>query len=226
MRNIVICSYLLIGLSSIAQDDNIRPVDSIEVIRLNIRIEGDNAFIRVLHLPEALEFDFMTFREVNGKCSGGLALDPAIIGQQHSLISLKNQCSARDTFIFSIQNRFESAVKYPSIAFVPWQGLSELRFGEDCYRMSCIPQNDPWMPYVEEPFLISKKNYYLNPENGKIKSGKRIIFFGNYSACELEQWKQIEEFERYSDKRNKIYTGRELITMKRLKLKEWDVNAF
>ncbi len=217
---------LAFSLTSFAQDENFQPIDPTEFLRIHVMIEGDQVFLRILQLPESSEFGYLIFNEVNETCSGGLELNPAIIGQQHTLISLKNSCSESDTFVFIIQNRFENRMKYPPILFRPGQDHSELVFGEGCYKMSCIPENDPWMPYVEEPFLIAKKNYYLNPENGKIMSGKRIIRNGLFTACELESWILIEEFGSYADKNRKIYTGRELIAMKKLKLKEWDFNAF
>jgi hypothetical protein len=225
MKNLHIIIVLLFGFRLIAQDENMRPVDSTEFVRIHVMIGGDQVFVRILQLPESSEFGYLIFNEVNEQCSGGLELNPAIIGKQHTLISLKNSCSESDTFVFIVQNRFENRMKYPPILFRPGQDHSELVFGEGCYKMSCIPQNDPWMPYVEEPFLISKKNYYLNPENGRIMSGKRIIRNGLFTACELESWIPIEEFGSYSDKNMKIYSGRELIAMKRLKMKEWDINA-
>ena len=217
---------LVFSLTTLAQDENFLPIDSTEFVRIDVMISRDQVFVRILQLPESSEFGYLIFNEVNETCSGGLELNPAIIGQQHTLISLKNSCSESDTFVFIVQNRFENRIKYPPILFRPGQDHSELVFGEGCYRMSCIPQNDPWMPYVEEPFLISTKKYYLNPENGKIMSGKRIIRNGLFTACELESWILIEEFGRYPDKNRKIYTGRELIAMKRLKPKEWDFDAF
>ena len=226
MRYFSIFCSILLGYSSFAQDENLQPFDSTEFVRIHVMIDRDQVFVRILQLPESSEFSYLIFNEVNETCSGGLELNPAIIGQQHTIISLKNSCSESDTFVFIVQNRSENRMKYPPIPYIPGQDQSELIFGKDCYRMSCIPENDPWMPYVEEPFLISKKNYYLNPENGKIMSGKRIIRNGLFTACELESWILIEEFGRYADKNMKIYTGRELIAMKRLKQKEWDFDAF
>lgn len=225
MKNFHITIVLFFSFRLIAQDENMRPVDSTEFVRIHVMIDGDQVFVRILQLPESSEFGYLIFNEVNEQCSGGLELNPAIIGKQHTLISLENSCSASDSFVFIVQNRFENRMKYPPILFLPGQDHSELIFGKDCYIMSCIPQNDPWMPYVEEPFLISKKNYYLNPENGRIMSGKRIIRNGLFTACELESWKLIEVFGSYTDKNMKIYSGRELIAMKRLKMKEWDINA-
>lgn len=226
MRYFFIFCSILLGFSSFAQEQKLQPFDSTEFVRIHVMIDGDQVFVRILQLPESSEFSYLIFNEVNETCSGGLELNPAIIGQQHTLIYLKNSCSESDTFVFIVQNRFENRMKYPPIVFLPGQDHSELVFGEGCYKMSCIPENDPWMPYVEEPFLISTDKYYLNPENGKIMSGKRIIRNGLFTACELESWVMIEEFGRYADKNNKIYPGSELIAMKKLKLKEWDFGVF
>lgn len=225
LNHLLIFVLATFSFLSVGQDAEIHQLDSTEFVHIHVKIDEGNVFIRIQQLPESAEFNYLIFNDVNNKCSVKLELNPAIIGQQYRLISLNSTCSTQDSFVFTIQNRFENSMKYPSILFPSGQIHSEIIFGKDCYRMSCIPQNDPWMPYVEEPFLISKMKHYLNPENGKIIRGKRIIRNGLFTACELESWIVIEEFGHYVDKNKKIHTGRELIAMKRLKTEEWDFDA-
>jgi hypothetical protein len=70
------------------------------------------------------------------------------------------------------------------------------------------------MPHSEQPFLLSEDLHYLNPKNGKIYRGKRLIHFGRFDACDLEGFHLISPYANYYNKNNVMYLGSELIKKK------------
>jgi hypothetical protein len=203
--------------------DEFSPFDSTKQVRIHIVIKDHEAFLRVLQLPESAEFSTLFIGSVDGNCSGGLQLDQTLLGKQAIRISVGDRCTDGDTLVMMIKGQFNS-IDYPPVYVTP--GNYTAHFGESCYVLSCIPKNDPWMPYVEEPYLICEDYYYLNPENCKIYKGKRLIHYSRFDACDLQNFCLISSYEQYMDKNNVRHSGSELIRKKRIDLKQWDIEQF
>jgi hypothetical protein len=216
--------FILLLLPFISFSQNEFPLlDSTEQVRIRVEITGNEAFLRLLQLPESAEFSIMHIGSVNGDCSVAFRLEPSLLGQQAIRFSVGDRCTDGDTLVMMIQGQYNS-MDYPPVYIMP--GTFTVRFGENCYVLSCIPKNDPWMPYVKEPFLLSEDYYYLNPGNGKIYKGKRLIHYGRFDACDLQDFRLISPYAWYFDKNKVSHSGSELIRKRKVDLKEWDIEQF
>ncbi len=56
--------------------------------------------------------------------------------------------------------------------------------------------------------------------------GKRAINSDHYSSCEVEHWVLIDPDSVYTDKSKKKHKGSELISKRRISIKNWDMEAF
>jgi hypothetical protein len=219
MKNLL---FFLLPFFSLAQED-FKELDSSQQVRIRLEIIHNEAFFRFLQLPESAEFSVLYLESLNGDCFTGIRLEPSLLGMQALRIDLGDNCTSSDTLLLRIDGQYNH-FDYPPFLFLPGSYYGNL--GENCYVLSCIPQNDPWMPHAEQPYLLSEDLHYLNPKNGKIYRGKRLIHYGRFDACDLEGFHQINSYAKYYDKNNVMYLGSELIKKKKIDLKDWDLGGF
>lgn len=223
MTKLMLILVLTLLQSHSFSQDEFPPLDSTDQVRIHIEINGKEAFLRLLQLPERAEFSVLQLGSVNGDCSNVLQLAPDLVGKQAIRFSVGDRCTDADTLVFSIKGQFNS-IDYPPVYLMP--GTYTVHLGVNCYILSCIPKSDPWMPHAESPYLLSEDLHYLNPKTGKIHRGKRLIHYGRFDACDLENFRIISSYEKYLDKNNTMHLGSELIKQKKIDPEKWDLERF
>ena len=197
MKNIL---FFLLPFFSFAQEE-FKALDSSQQVRIRLQIIHHEAFIRFLQLPESAEFSVLFIESLNGDCNTGIHLEPSLLGMQALRIELGDNCTNSDTLLLRIQGQYNN-LDYPPVLFLPGSYYANL--GENCYILSCVPDNDPWMPHAEQPYLLREDLYYQNPKNGRIRRGKWLIHYSRFDACDLEDWRFILPTDKLNKKKFKL----------------------
>jgi hypothetical protein len=71
-----------------------------------------------------------------------------------------------------------------------------------------------------------KNGFYLNPANGRIRKGIKLVISGNYSICDLEKWNYISPYGLYIDKQGNKFRGSDLIKAGKINIADWNLKVF
>ena len=91
-------------------------------------------------------------------------------------------------------------------------------------RISCVPNQNPYMPTIENPRLICLENWYLNWDNGKIVKGEKAL--EKYSDCVIMDWMLVDPDRYYTDLKQNREKGSTIIKRKKIDTKEWSKDIF
>lgn len=219
--SLLIFQLMLFTNQAFGQDEAFEMIADSQIVHLSLDFGGDHLGVRISKLPEELIGSLLFVQNISKSCFGGAE----IIGQQFPL-ELSGNYRRADTLIIYITSREDRKLQYPAEVYIRYNMNGKIIFGADCYKLNCVPRNDPWMPTAYDPFFFLKFGYYINPKNGKIKKGKRLINSGYYSVCELKHWKYISPFGLYYDKNGIKHRGSDLITIGKIKLSDWNLDRF
>lgn len=213
-------TFTMSGLSARGQDDDFPMLEPEKFIHFRYELSQEHMLFFFYQIPEEMAFRRMVVTNLRTSCSSTLEINESLMLNRQATLDLCQDSRISDTFTISVLE------DYMGICYVPQKIISgvtpnEIKLGENCYRVICEPENDPWMPSAERPFLFSKNDYYLNPTNGRILKGKRAVESGLYSGCDLEYWILIDPDATYTNKSNVKFKGADLIKRKRIKVKEW-----
>lgn len=228
MSRLIPFSFLILFLNvGYNQSDDFPLLDESEIVHLRCRAALNTCLVKIIHLPEALFYSVMCISNTSNNFYHCIHLDPYQHLTQEIQFVLSDTYLGDDLMTLYFQNVYNGYdLQYScTFRFTSREGL-EIKLGEDAYKLSCIPQNDPWMPHAEQPYLFYKDEFYLNPKSGFIMKGKRAVNSGLYTPCILEDWKRIEPNVFYTNKNGEKFSGSELISKRRIKLKEWDLEVF
>ncbi len=219
--SLLIFQLMLFTNQAFGQDEAFEMIADSQIVHLSLDFGGDHLGVRISKLPEELIGSLLFVQNISKSCFGGAE----IIGCQFSL-ELSGDYRRTDTLIISIASREDRKLQYPAEVYIRNNINGQIIIGADCYKLNCVPKNDPWMPTAYEPFFFPKYGYYINPKNGKIKKGRRLINSGYYDACDLKHWKYISPFGLYYDKNGIKHRGSDLITKGKIKLSDWNMDFF
>lgn len=216
----------LLGLftwnKGISQDaTEFKLLDKSKFVILNLRINFNHCEILFDQIPEGLAGCRIVFQNQTHGYIHTLEI-PFDYPKQISF-TMGNSYLNLDTFLISIDNRFDNFLTYVPVKIIVHDGSNTVRLGENCYLLECIPNNDPWMPHVPKPYLFSINDYYLNPKTGRIQRGKKIVNSLLYDACELENFIWINPNRIYTNIKNERYSGNQMIHLKRINIKDWNL---
>ena len=220
---ILVSITTVLGLqSTYGQNEEFKFLEDKEIVRPDYQFHGRNVYIRLNPLSQEILGGGIVIKNLSRPCSGS-----ADISDSHIQIELSSNYESTDTFIMYITRLGRGGPPYyPPAEIIFGVTGTDIRFGENCYKLNCVFENDPWMPTLDDPFFFSKNSYYLNSKNGKIMKGERAINSGRFSSCDLKQWYLIYPNSMYIDKNNKKYKGSELISKRNIKRKDWDMETF
>lgn len=219
--SLLIFHLMLFTNQAFGQDEAYEMIADSQIVHLSLDFAGDHMGVRISKLPEEIVGSLLFVQNISKSCSGGAK----IVGQQFGL-ELSGDYRRTDTLIISIVSREDRKLQYPAVVYIRNKMNGHIIIGADCYKLNCVPRNDPWMPTAYDPFLFPKYGYYINPKNGKIRKGKRLINAGYYDMCDLKHWKYISPFGLYYDKNGIKYRGSDLITKGKIELANWNLEAF
>lgn len=219
--SLLVFQLMLFTYQAFGQDEEFEMIADSQIVHLSFDFGGDNLGVRISKLPEELIGSLLFVQNISRSCFGAAE----IIGQQFPL-ELSGNYRRTDTLIIYITSREDRKLKYPAEVYIRNTMNGQIIIGANCYKLNCVPRNDPWMPTAYDPFLFPKYGYYINPKNGKIKKGRRLINSGYYGACELKHWNYISPFGLYYDKKGIKHRGSDLITKGKIKLSDWDLYIF
>lgn len=217
---IIILQFALCTNKTYGQYDEFTLLPDSETVHLNIDLRENRVKIRILNLSEELMYRGLVVRNINNTCSGSSKIE-----MSQFFIELKGNYSRADTFIVYLFAH-DWDLKYPAEAFHFSNSTSQVTLGANCYKLNCIPRNDPWMPTAYRPFLFMKNGFYLNPANGKIRKGTKLVNSGNYSICDLEKWNYISPYGLYIDKQGNKFRGSDLIKAGKINIADWNLKVF
>ena len=220
---ILVIQLIFYANKTYGQDEAFEMIPDSQIVHLylDINFGSDHMGVRISKLPKQVIGSIFSVSNISNTCSGGAE----IVGRQFS-IELRGDYRKTDTLIISIINQENRRLQYPPEVYIRNSMNSQIIMGADCYKLNCVPRNDPWMPTDYDPFLFPKNGYYINPKNGKIKKGKRLINSGYYNACDLKYWKYISPYGLYYDKNGIKYLGSDLIRKGKIKLSDWDLGTY
>jgi hypothetical protein len=197
---------------------DLKMLDDSMVVHLGLQFGSENIGVFIYDFPKAILDGGLVIQDLSRPCSGA----ERIIGSQFS-VTMSGNYKLSDTFaIYLAQTEFA----YPPVVFTLDGQSIKLNLGEDCYLLTCVPHNDPWMPSDYSPFILRKSEYYINPSNGKIKKAIKFINSGRYTSCDLQHWKYISPMGFYYDKKGVKHKGSDLIAAKKIVLSDWDLGRF
>lgn len=202
------------------QDEEFKLVPDSEIVDMYIDFSADGFGIRIVNLPDEIVGYRLNVQNLKGTCSGSKKIE----GRQFFL-DIKGNYSRVDTFVVYLVSH-DWKLQYPAEVFTLFYSTSRVKLGANSYILNCVPDNDPWMPTAYAPFLFPQNGYYVNPKNGKIKKGSRLINSGRYSICELENWKYISPYGIYLDKNGKKFRGSDLLKRGKIVLANWNLEVF
>lgn len=222
LAGVLLMFYAFWGINKVCaqEGETFHLLPDSEMVQLHYGFWGESMQIRIENLPENMEEGRIYIKNTNRNYTlqGGL-----LQGNVFSF-SLSDSYLPSDTLLISIEALWTGVI-YPA-EMITGRSSGVLKFGNNCYKLKCVPKSDPWMPSAERPFLFRADGYYINPKNGKIKKGRRLINSGIYESCDLKWWCYINPVLNYTDKNGKKYRGQELINKGRLNWAEWEQNAF
>ena len=218
--SILILQFTLLTNMAWGQDDGFKMIADSETVHLYLDFGGNSVGIRMLNLPEEVIGSGLVVNNINNTCFGSKKIE----GSQF-VMELRGNYSMADTFLVYLVS-YGIELLYPAEVFQLKNSTNQIALGTNCYKLNCVPKNDPWMPTAYHPFLFPKNGFYINPKNGKIMKGKRLINSGNYSICELKNWKYISPYGLYLDKKGNKHRGSDLINKGKIKLIDWNLEAF
>jgi hypothetical protein len=193
-------------------------LDDSMVVHLGLQFGSENIGVFIYDFPKDILEGGLVIQDLSRPSYGA----ERIIGSQFS-VTMGGNYKLSDTFaIYLAQTEFA----YPPVVFTLDGQSIKLNLGEDCYLLTCVPQNDPWMPTDYSPFILRKNEYYINPSNGRIKKAIKFINSGRYTSCDLEDLKYISTMGFYYDKKGVKHKGSDLITAKKIVLADWDLGRF
>lgn len=219
--SLLIFQLMLFTNQTFGQDEAFEMIADSQIVHLSLDFGGDHLGVRISKLPEELIGSLLFVQNITNSCFGGAE----IVGRQFSL-ELRGDYRRTDTLIISIVSREDRKFQYPAEVYIRYKMNGPIIIGADCYKLNCVPNNDPWMPTAYDPFFFPKYGYYINPKNGKIKKGRRLINSGYYDACDLKHWKYISPFGLYYDKNGIKHRGSDLITKGKIEIANWRLEAF
>jgi hypothetical protein len=219
--SLLIFQLMLFTNQAFGQDEAFEMIADSQIVHLSLDYGGDHLGVRISKLPAKLIGSLLFVQNISKSCSGGAE----IVGRQFSL-ELRGDYRRTDTLIISVVSRGDRKLQYPAEVYIRNNMKGQIIIGADCYELNCVPWNDPWMPTTYDPFLFPKYGHYINPKNGKIKNGRRLIKSGYYDVCDLKHWKYISPFGLYYDKNGIKHRGSDLITEGKIKLSDWNLDIF
>jgi hypothetical protein len=217
--SILIFLFILCLNKAYGQDEEFKMFPDSEIMNLVLDFSGHGFAIRILNLPKEVMGCALRVQNLNDTFSGNIKIE----GRQ-LFLEMKGNYSRADTFVVYLTSD-AWRLQYPAEVFT-LHGSNQVKLGANCYNLNCVPENDPWMPTGYNPFLFPKNGFYINPKNGKIKKGLRLINSGNYSICELENWKYISPYGIYFDKNENKFRGSDLIKRGKIVLANWNLEVF
>ncbi|MCG9910216.1 MAG: hypothetical protein MH137_02860 [Flavobacteriales bacterium] len=204
------------------QEEEFKRVPDSEIVHLSLSFAGGGFGIQIVNLPDDIMGCGLAIQNLNGTCSGGKKIE----GRQF-FIEINGSYSKSDTFVMYLFSLYDRKLYYPAEVFTLSYIISnKVKLGADLCILNCVPDHDPWMPTADDPFLFPKNGYYINPKNGKIKKGARLINSGNYSICDLKEWKYISPYGIYLDNHRNRFRGSELIARGKIELADWNLKEF
>lgn len=204
------------------QEEEFKMVPDSEIVHISLSFAGGGFGIQIVNLPDDIMGCGLAIQNLNGTCSGGEKIE----GQQF-FIEINGNYSRSDTFVVYLFSLLDGKLHYPAEVFTLSYIISnKVKLGADLCILNCVPDHDPWMPTADDPFLLPKNGYYINPKNGKIKKGARLINSGNYRICDLKEWKYISPYGIYLDNNRNQFRGSELIAKGKIELASWNLKAF
>lgn len=213
--------YTLCGNKVYGQDGEFKMVPDSEIVRISLSPTGDGFAITIVQLPDDIIGCGLIIQNLDGTCSGGQKIEGA-----QFFLEVKGKYSSSDTFVVYLLSQ-DWKLHYPAEVYdLNYIISNQVKLGANLYMLNCVPYNDPWMPTDYSPFLFPKNGYYINPNNGKIKKGSRLINSGYYSTCDLENWKYISPYGIYWDKNGNSHRGSELIATGKIELANWNLETF
>jgi hypothetical protein len=218
----VLCLFALLPCSILhAQENTFTKLEPRLQWHFNYRLEGDRFTLFFDSIPVNVD---QTRFELKGPCYGTIVVDAYQTPERMRSVSLGGYCTKADTLYLFVYQSYDG-LQYPVVRLFPTESY-RVNLGADCYRLNCEPNNDPWMPSADDPFLICEHCHYLNWSNGRIMSGRRAIRLGLYDACEMKQWKYIIPEARYRNKAGVSISGAKLISKGYIRRKHWNREAF
>lgn len=203
------------------QDEEYLMVPDSEIVHISLSFAGGGFGIQIVNLPDDIMGCGLAIQNLNGTCSGGKKIE----GRQF-FIEINGNYSRSDTFVVYLVS-LDGKLHYPAEVFTLSYIISnKVKLGADLCILNCVPDHDPWMPTADDPFLFPKNGYYINPKNGKIKKGARLINSGNYSICDLKEWKYISPYGIYLDNNRNQFRGSEIIAKGKIELANWNLDTF
>lgn len=176
-----------------AQDNDFELLSEDEILHFRYEIYAESIGLFFYHIPPDLEYRRILIGNKRNSCFVGHQINSQTFTNRQILIELCSDWMRSDTIFIFIEDDY-TGINYVPKKIIPGVTSTEVKMGADCYKLRCEPENDPWMPNGNIPFLFSRYDYYVNPKNGKAKKGETILNSGIYSACELENWALV-----YSD---------------------------
>lgn len=230
MKIVIFYSMLFFwnGQFGFSQTENFQLLEESEIIHIQCSYVAGSVLVRVKYLPENMHYSTLQISNLTKGGSAAIQLNQNLDLKFGVSLSFSDYVGSGDTLSLCIYRGFVSSnLNYPCASFVISEyQASEIKLGENCYKLSCIPDNDPWMPHAEQLFLFHKYEFYLNPKNGRIMKGKTAINSGYHTSCDLENWHLISPNQTYLDKNGQAHQGSDLISRRKIKLKEWDLSTF
>lgn len=191
-----------------------------EIVEMRMDFSANGFAIIISNFPDEIRGYGLAISNLKGTCSGG-----CIIDQAQFFLETRGKRSSADTFVVYLFS-YSRDLKYPAEIFTISSLKNSLKLGANCYNLNCVPKNDPWMPTSYDPFLFPKNGFYINPKNGKIKKGSRLINSGNYNICDLKNWRYISPYGLYIDLNGNKFKGVDLIKRGKIELTEWNIKVF
>jgi hypothetical protein len=184
-----------------AQDEEFELLPEEEVLHFRYELYTQSIGFFFSHIPSDLMHEELLIHNASKGGTVGFEISTSIFENRQALVEFNSGWQRSDTFFISIDDRY-MGINYIPQKIIPGVTPTEIKMGANCYILRCEPENDPWMPNGNKPFLFSRDDYYVNPKNGKALKGERILNSGRYSACELENWALVYSDEIDTDKEN------------------------
>lgn len=203
------------------QDEKFKMVPDSEIVHISLVYGGGGFGINIMKLPNEILGCGLVIENIKGTFHAGKKIE-----SRQFFLKSTAPYSRSDTFVVYLISQLGELL-YPAEVFnLSYIISNPIRLGADLYILNCVPNHNPWMPTADDPFLFPKNGYYINPKNGKIKKGSKLINSGNYSICDLENWKYISPYGIYLDNNRNQFRGSELISKGKIELANWNLETF